>query len=249
MAWGNVGPFVDGIKAAWRMRLHHMTTFSHVHGFCDLEQYFPPHNRSDCSRSNETFNQWLQTPLNYSAIDYWTLPLSLDSYTKVPHTIYDYIRDHLGYRFELKSAVFDSAQIGKNFKVSFSLINYGFSTLLNPRNVYAVLVDSAKQIIAAQSLIQGVDPRKWQPYLPGDPSYRPLLHTISSTFLVPPTLSPGSFLVGIFLPDPRMTVPHSASFSVRFANNDTVWWTDSQGNYGINVLGTVQLSAQRMSIV
>jgi len=190
----------------------------------------------------------MQTPLNYSAISEWSLPLSPNGYYQVPHTIYDYIRDHLGYRFELQSATFDSSiPLGKTLKLSFTLINYGFSTILNPRQVYGVLVDSGKQRIVVQSLFEGVDPRRWQPYLPGDPTYTPLLHTVNSTLSIPVSLPSGPYLLGIFLPDPHMTVPHSASFSVRFANSDTVWWTDTQNNYGVNMVGTVTLS-QTISI-
>jgi len=195
-----------------------------------------------CDPANTTIDLWMITPLNYSAISYWNLPLAPD-YDSVPHTIYDYIRDFVGYRFQLQRASYDSpASIGKLFSYSFNLVNYGFSTIHNPRQVFAVILNAANNTIVAQSLITA-DPRRWQPYLPGDPSYAPLIHTITGSFIIPPSLQPGSYLFGIFLPDPHMKIPHSASFSVRFANSDTIWWTDPQGNYGINILGKVSLQA------
>ena len=42
--------------------------------------------------------------------------------------------------------------------------------------------------------------------------------------------------MGVYPPlrlDPR--------YAVRVANRDVVWWTDSGGKYGINVLGTLEI--------
>merc|ERR1712070_144291 len=110
------------------------------------------------------------------------LPLS-DAYSASPHTGYEYIRDHLGYRLELQAASFPtavSAAPGKAFILDFSaqLVNFGFAAPINPRPVWLVLLSANNSSMVYKSQDSIADPRDWQPFMPGDPTFTPLVHTL-----------------------------------------------------------------------
>eukprot|EP00658_Telonema_sp_P-2_P063555 TRINITY_DN5230_c0_g2_i1.p1 TRINITY_DN5230_c0_g2~~TRINITY_DN5230_c0_g2_i1.p1 ORF type:complete len:201 (-),score=64.15 TRINITY_DN5230_c0_g2_i1:51-653(-) len=95
-------PMVIGAEtAAWRLREMHYSTLSLVHGFTKLDGV------SKAELGNETIDSWMSAPLNLTLLQNSRLPIS-DAYTQVPHTGYEYIRDHLGYRLELQAATFPS---------------------------------------------------------------------------------------------------------------------------------------------
>ena len=80
---------------------YHFTTFSHHNSFwpLDPEPTPQPHNKS--------LNVWNSTPLNLSFVDHHKLPMSPAYRAAVVAsgggaTIYEAIRDHLGYRLEVR---------------------------------------------------------------------------------------------------------------------------------------------------
>ena len=80
-----------------------------------------------------------------------------------------------------------------------------------------------------------VDPRDWQPHVPGDPTFLPLLHRIRARVSIPTAAlvcegdSPCDFHFGLRLPDMRMDKaategPGSgASYCIRLANAGVPW--------------------------
>ena len=114
-------------------------------------------------------------------------------------TEYDYIRDHLGYRFEVLAAAFPRSHPRvQSFPLSVRLVNRGFSALHNPRPVYFVFVNSAGAV-ALRSRIDAA-PSEWHPFDIGDPMYTPMVHTIDHTAAVN-MLAAGLYSVGLSLPD------------------------------------------------
>lgn len=225
--------------AAWRLREMHYSTLSLVHGYLD---------GIPTQMQNETIGSWMREELNTTLLGLYRLPISA-GYSSVPHTGYEYIRDHLGYRLELVEASFpDRIQgtPGNPFVLEFSasLMNYGFAAPVNRRPVWVVLLSSNNQSLAWKSESSLADPTDWQPFLPGDPTFSVMLHTMGGSVKMVPAgagsvaSSSGRLALGLLLPDARST---TAAYSMRFANAQ-VEYIDLEGHGTVNVLGTVTLS-------
>jgi hypothetical protein len=171
--------------------------------------------------------------------------------TKPGYTVYQYIRDHLGYRIELQSAAYPAtttitADGEVSFNVSIVLKNYGFSIPQNRRQPTLVLLRSAVSDAEGDSPIVleaavGVDPRLWQPRAIGDPFSRVVLHDFTAT--VRGQVAPGGYGLGLYFPDDRQPLQARADYAIRVANEGVPWavWGSNEG--GVNVLGRVQLRA------
>ena len=93
------------------------------------------------------------------------------------------------------------------------------------------------------------DPRDWQPYVVGDPTFTPSVHRFHASNLTVPiaTLTSGTAVleVGLFLPDTRMekavAAGVGAAYSIRLANADTAW-VDVPGEGGVNVVGELTVA-------
>ncbi|MFC2075522.1 DUF4832 domain-containing protein [candidate division KSB1 bacterium] len=232
--WSDQGGKLDGLKAAIGLRLHHYSSFSLAHSYSEREG--KPYS----------INEW-RRPITVGEIREAKLPES-DGYFvdefggEVARQQFEYVRDHLGYRIELKSASFpNTIRAGGLMPVSVSLINRGFSTLHNPRPVYIALIDEAGRVEALRVVDSDADPRKWQPFRPGDEDYEPLIHQFEDRLRLPEELKPGSYRIGLWLPDPYKNVKKDANYAMRVANRNTPWWTDSRGRYGVNILGELEI--------
>ena len=221
----NGRPRVDGHDAAYRLRQHHVSTLSHVNSYSpfDGEHWDPP------SEGGLSINIWQRTPLNLTRLRLWAMPVSPEyaaAATSRNLTIYDYNRDHLGYRLVLREATFPrTVKRSANLTLSLSLVNYGFAPLRNERPVLVALIAATvtagsrdraegERIVHTWALDpqgdRGVggdagDPRTWQPHLPGDPSFQLLTHRITTTVRLgeAATLAPGPHKLGVFMPDSR----------------------------------------------
>jgi hypothetical protein len=228
------GP-VDGLQAMQRLRLHHYTSFSLMHSYSEREG------------KPFSIDRWLTTALTEEQIVSARLPLS-DQYchdangNAVARTVFEYIRDHLGYRLELQRAAFPtSAAPGQRLACRLELINRGFAALHNPRPVFLVVVTPDQQVI--EQPIADADPRQWQPFAPGDAEFAPLLHTLTAAATLPTTLVPGWYRLGLWLPDASASLRYNPDYSIRLANGDTLWWTDPTQRYGANLIGGFSIAA------
>merc|ERR1711924_405942 len=100
------------------------------------------------------------------------------------------------------------------------------------------------------------DPRDWQPYIPGDPTFLPSLHRLKGQVSIhsdalPCAASSCTFQFGLYLPDMRMDKAAlegpagGTAYCIRFANRDMPWVL------GVNVLSEVMvkhLALQQYSI-
>jgi len=235
--WADQGGQIDGLQAAVRMRLHHYSSFSLAHSYSEREG--KPYSIDD----------WMETPLTFAQVREAELPLSLTYFTDangdvVDRTVFEYIRDHLGYRFELRSAHFPkTVKAGETLRVEVELTNRGFAVPHNPRPVLLTLISAGGQV--AQVSETGADPRRWP--LSGAPGSKDVgvftpLGLVMGELAISEDLAPGSYLLGLWLPDASETIRRDARYAVRVANRDVPWWTTPAGEYGINVLGTVTVS-------
>ncbi|MDQ1328173.1 MAG: hypothetical protein QG641_1458, partial [Candidatus Poribacteria bacterium] len=231
--WADIGGKVDGIRAIERFRLHHYTSFSIAHSYSEREG------------KPFSVDEWIQTPLTAEQLDKAKLPIS-DSYFKdtfgndVTRTVFEYITDHLGYRLEMQKAAFPVVmKINDELTVDVEIINRGFSAIHNPRPVFFILIDSDGQVY---EFPVKADPAKWQPFQPGDGDYKPLTHKISIRSKLPQEIKSGWYQIGLWLPDAYDSLRMDPKYAIRFANRDVPWWVDADGNYGINVMGIIEIT-------
>ena len=212
----------NGIKAIERFRLHHYSTFSLVHSFSEL----------DTHTHLWTIDYWKQMELLPKHLDLRSYPYSPDYfYNNTPRSAFEYIRDHLGYRLELVELRYQKDNGSGVLSLEADIINRGFSTLINPREVYFVLVNQAENKFI--EIPCNFDCRKFQPYLPGDKSYIPLRHTVSAEYHFDTPLS-GKWELALWLPDEMPTLHKRSDYAIRLATH--LNWREIDG-YGLNMLG------------
>ena len=130
------------------------------------------------------------------------------------------IRRSLGYRLVLKEAVVPpTIEPGGTLSLNIRLNNEGFAAMYNPRPVYVVLLREGTRYVVP---VTGIDPRRWAP---GQEQ------TINVSLNLPANVPPGTYQLGLWLPDASSSLRNSPAYAVRFANTD-VWDPDS----GINIL-------------
>ena len=167
----------------------HYDTLSLVHGFFPLDG-----PASKDSRPNETISGWAREPLNVSRIRLDRLPLSSGYAEGVAgqpfFSVFDYIRDHLGYRLEVAAASFPR-EVAAAGPLAFAadIVNYGFAAPVNPRPVQLVLlqhhtrpgdyVTSFEEVWRSPSL---ANPTEWRPRAQYDPTYQLTRHRSAGTF-------------------------------------------------------------------
>ncbi|MCK5457773.1 MAG: DUF4874 domain-containing protein, partial [Melioribacteraceae bacterium] len=134
--WSDQGGSIDGLKAALRLRLHHFTSLSFTHSYSGYEG------------KRYSIDRWMETTITEEKLSKENLPIS-DGYFRnyegkqIERTEFEYIRDHLGYRIELQNAKFpNKISMHESLPVKIELINRGFATLINPRHVYFVLINT-----------------------------------------------------------------------------------------------------------
>ena len=86
---------------------------------------------------------------------------------EVVRSFYDFVRDHLGYRLNLKSESKAEAKSG-NLEYDLTITNTGFATVINPKEVYLVLVSQDGQVVKEFKL--DTDPKSWIPATDQEPN-------------------------------------------------------------------------------
>lgn len=231
--WSDIDGRVDGFQAAVRMRLHHYASFSLAHSYSGREG------------KKYGMDVWMETPLTREEVEGALLPVS-DRYFEdldgdpVPRTQFEYVRDHLGYRIELQRAAFTAAPTARGvMKAELTLFNRGFATMTNPRPVEFVLISPQGNIFTLGAA--NTDVRRWYPHQPGDNTFAPLSHTIVFEVTLPDTVEPGGYSLGLWLPDAADSLRTRPDYAVRVANGDVPFWVSDDGQYGVNVVGAVQV--------
>lgn len=172
------------------------------------------------------------------------MPVS-DSYfrkkdgTKVKRNVFDYIRDHLGYRIELQSLQLPSKFVsGKENVLKLSLKNRGFATVFGEHPVYFVLIDDAGEVTEFPA---DANPKNWQPFEPKDSTYTSLTHTVDVSLELPASVTSGTYKLGLWIPDGSDRLRYNPRYAIHCANGDTDWWISKDGKYGVNVLTAVEV--------
>lgn len=237
--------------AAWRLREMHYTTMSLMHGYSHMDGNG---HGSSKPNNNETIDCWMRTKLNVTlASRDFRLPISQE-YARAGKSGYEYIRDHLGYRLDLRSTVLpqqlDATGPSVTFAFEAALVNWGFAAPISPRPVQLVLLSHNDSVVWRSSSL--ADPRDWQPHVPGDPTFLPTLHRIRAAELSVPAsvlqcdghAASCTLRFGLSLPDMRMAKAEAegpldgAAYCIRLANENVPWVR------GVNVLGEVKVGGK-----
>ncbi len=218
IAHGNQG----GWQAIKRMKTHAYSSFSIIHNYNI--------NIAAWKKQNITLSQFRNNKMSVTE-DYF-----LDKNSReVTRTAYEYIRDHLGYRLQLKEATIPKLiHRGERGEFWIGLNNFGFAPVINKRPVYLVLIDENGHVL---EFPVAVDPRHWLPVEAspaGEYSIRQSIH-FKNTF------APGPYKVGIWMPDDSENLKYDSDYAIRLANGNIEWWKDVENKYLINIIGELQL--------
>jgi hypothetical protein len=132
---------------------------------------------------------------------------------------FESIACRLGYRFVLLSyqAPTDIAA-GAPLSLSLRLVNDGYAHMYNPRPVELVLDGPSRRMLPVDA-----DPRQWAPGEPVD---------LCLTATLPTDLPPGTYRLGIRLPDAAASLRDDARYAVRLSNH--VSWDAATGTNGLD---------------
>lgn len=237
----SAGWIIDGIQTARRLFLQHFTSLSVIHNY--KEQH--ANRRFDENNSPEySMIVWKKTLITEDTLKKYGMPLSDRYFTKkdgeqVKRNIFDYIRDHLGYRIELqKLNLPTNFSKGKDNRLKLELFNRGFATVFGNHPVYYVLIDPKGNVIEYPV---EADPQDWQPFQPGDSTFTPLLHTVNAIIPLSGNCPSGTYQLGLWIPDGGEKLKYNARYAIRCANGNTTWWISKDNKYGVNLLTSVKV--------
>jgi hypothetical protein len=137
------------------------------------------------------------------------------------------IKKRLGYRFVLQSVTFPkSLEAGQKMNFRIDLINRGYASCYNPRQVKIVLRNrtTGQQF----SIDTDADPRTW---FTGSIQWE-------GAVTVPAAVTPGEYDTFLFLPDKYGSIGDRPEYAVRFANNDT--WESATGLNRLGIYLTIK---------
>lgn len=242
----SAGWVIDGMQVARRLFLQHFTSLSVIHNY--KEQH--ANNRFDENNPPEySMKVWKKTMITEDSLRSYHMPVS-DSYfrkkdgTPVQRNVFDYIRDHLGYRIELQTLELPKKlQRDKENLLKLDVINRGFATVFGEHSVCFVLIDDKGIVteLAALANQPEANPIDWQPFEPGDTTCTSLIHSVNQSLTIPSTLLSGNYQLGLWIPDNSARLKYDARYAIRCANGDTEWLVTPENRYGINILTSIEV--------
>jgi len=197
-------------NACWRGFVAQESLYTPTGG--ETCQYNPP--RSDCPNALKELEMF-----HWSFMNNAYHPEVLNSW--VSGGCMDTIRRKLGYRLTLKEAFLpQSIKPGGTLSLNIRISNEGFAAMYNPHPLYIVLLGPSRYEIP----ITNIDARRWEPG-------QEQIINLSVNF--PANVRPGTYKLGLWLPDIYSSLRSSPAYSVRFANSN-VW----DAATGTNILMT-----------
>lgn len=192
--------------------------------------------------NNRNFPAWQFVKVYPKLLDEWKILYSEDYFKEadgelVPRSMYEFIRDHLGYRLNYLPTSEVKAE-GGELVYDIKFTNTGFATVVNPAQVFLVLIGEDGTV--AKELPVSVNPKDWQPYQPGDGTFTVLEHNIKGTATAGVS---GKYRVGIWMPDGLSTLANNKydnRFDIKWGVNAQLsHWNSEDGRYTVNVIGEV----------
>lgn len=216
--WSDVGGMALPQNAATLFNRWSYDTFGMVHS----------HNLFEGADTMYSMDVWKRVPIDPMFILANNLPMEHDYFVDdrgkhVWRSYYEYIRDHLGYRIVLQEAETPEVCLrNEKLKANISLINFGFSSPVNPRPVYLTLSNG----IETHNFAFDTDIRRWAGH--GTPQ------KLSIEAELPDSMKAGKYRVGLAMPDGCEVLQNNPDYSIRCANpiefKDGVNWLGMEIN-------------------
>lgn len=237
----SAGWIIDGMQVARRLFLQHFTSLSIIHNY--KEQHA---NRKFDENNPPEYSMvvWKKTFINEDTLKKYRMPISDRYFTqkdgkKTERSVFEYIRDHLGYRIELQKLDMPAKlHAGEDNHLRLELVNRGFATVADKHTACYVLIDAEGKVTEFP-----IDtyPADWQPFQPGDSTFTPLVHAMETVITLPESYPSGTYKLGLWMPDGGETLKYKARYAIRCANGNTDWWVSADNRYGVNVLTSVKV--------
>lgn len=230
------GWLIDGAQAARRFCMQHFSSLSAIHNYREI--------RGREGKANEvkySMQVWQDTSIDTDFLKKENMPVSANYFEtisgkKVERTVFDYVRDHLGYRIELQDLKTNLTwSKNKLNEITLNLINRGFATIFNEHDVYFVLINNNGRIIESKTV---ADVHQWQPR---SKTNDVLIHTINHNFTLPEDITAGDYKLGLWIPDSFEQLKYNAEYAIRCANGNMEWYQSPDGIYSINILTDIHI--------
>lgn len=231
----------DGLEAVKRLWEHHYTLFSYTHNHTAYES----REWKEKLQARYSLDEWKEDQVTAGFLRENALPFAeeyfQDSQGKpVSRSVFEYIRDHLGYRLALTRGMYqEQAAAGKSYEAEFDLVNHGFAAPVNPRPVCLVLVDGEQMHLVGKA---DADVRKWYPCDPADRKKLAPVHKLTFSVKSFPEVKPGRYKLGIWLPDAYESLRNDSRYAIRLANRNIPWWQGEGNRGGINIVGKITVN-------
>ena len=203
---------------------------------------FKEHHYSSFSISHNlkpNIDFWKTIPINSDSLKAYNILFNEEYFTDDKgepcyRSLYDFIRDHLGYRLYIDPDKTNFSIQNGNLSYNIEIQNCGFSAIHNPRPVYLVFIGSNGMDNFKVAL--DTNPTDWQPYAPNGDTNTILNYQIKGQVAV--TLK-GNYKVGLWMPDPTNLLKDNASYCIQLANRNLSIWEDDANKYKVNILGSL----------
>lgn len=134
------GIYCDGYQAVERLAELHFTSLSAVHGYKDHPQ----------KESETAMGRWKEQEITPEWLSARGIPCDpawfrRETGEQAPRSVFEYVRDHLGYRFQAKTLWIEGAlQAGGQIELRLSVANYGFAAGFHLQAGFALLDQTGK---------------------------------------------------------------------------------------------------------
>lgn len=142
----------------------------------------------------------------------------------------DEVKQKLGYRFELESVDYDPVvTVGGQLPVSIDLVNTGWASPYNPRDVVLTLVSDDE--LTEYEFALSDDPRTW---LPGGTI------DVDALLDIPAGALAGDYQLFLSLPDPAATLADNPDYAIQLANPGL--WDPATGRHDLGITIAIELA-------
>ena len=201
---------IDPIQSIKQFRDHRYNTFSLTHNY------------------PVTFAGWKTMYLSKADMDQHNFPYDPEYFKNGSRTVYDYVADYLGYRLYVDFAASTVSDTGSQLNCNIKLINYGFSALHNPREVYLVLANCKNELVDLVKI--ATNPKSW---------HTGVVNSLMGTLTKPANLT--RYKIGLWMPDfDGSKTKFDPRYAIQLCNSNTSWEEviyDTNKIIGMNVLG------------
>lgn len=162
---------------------------------------------------------------------------------EVSRSAYDYLRDHVGYRYELLSATWPvKVKQGKDYEIKLRLVNRGFAICPTPRGLYLAYVQTPQKYTLSPGEGESFDIRRILPNAALQNTENGQEITIRA--IAPKDLQ-GKHQIVVMFPELNFTkFPNKQDQRnmVRFANRDAPFWQSNDKLFQGNLLGEIDIT-------